>query len=183
MRGRGAAVLLLVTGCQLVGLPGSAPEALRTDPGWVLVPDLKLVAQRGRHDCGVAALATVIEYWQPTTTTASLAAAIGPAENAQGVAAGRLREVALHHGLNAFLIEGTVDDLMHELGQRRPVILGLVGVDHGRVYGHYDVVAGVNPARRLFLIADPRGAWRQVRADDLLTVWRPARQLALVIFP
>jgi ABC-type bacteriocin/lantibiotic exporter with double-glycine peptidase domain len=183
MRWAGAASLLLLTGCQLVGLRSTAPESLRTDPSWVLIPELKLVSQRGRHDCGVAALATVIEYWQPTTTTASVAAAIGPADEKAGVAAGRLRTVALRKGLNAFLIEGTVEDLVHEVGRRRPVILGLVGADHGRAYGHYDVVAGVNQTRRLFLLADPRGTWRQVRAEELLTAWGPARHLALVIFP
>jgi ABC-type bacteriocin/lantibiotic exporter with double-glycine peptidase domain len=182
-RAAGLAVFLLATGCQLASVRSSAPQALRGDPSWVLVPDLELVSQRGRHDCGVAALTTVVGYWQPAATMDSVAQAVGPIDDRRGVPAGRLRAVAQAHGLKAFLIEGSLDDLQHEVVHRRPVILGLVGAEHGHLYGHYDVVVGVNPSRRLFLLADPRGAWRQVKADDLLTVWRPTRQLALVIFP
>jgi ABC-type bacteriocin/lantibiotic exporter with double-glycine peptidase domain len=176
------AAFLLVGGCQLASVRPSAPEALRIDPSWTLVPDVKLVPQRGSHDCGVAALSTVVGYWQPGAS-AEVARAVGPVDDKQGVPAGRLRAVAQARGLNAFLIEGTLNDLEHEIGRRRPVILGLVGAERGHVYGHYDVVVGVNRSRRMFLLADPRGAWRQVKAEDLLTIWRPTRQLALVIFP
>src|SRR5690349_7094930 len=106
MRGRwraaALAAFLLAGGCQLASVRSSAPETLRGDPSWTLVPDLKLVSQRGRHDCGVAALSTVVEYWQPATPTESVARAIGPIDDKQGVPAGRLRAVAQAHGLNAF---------------------------------------------------------------------------------
>ena len=173
----------LVAGCQHGGIPSSAPEYLRRDPSWVLVPEVKLVPQRSRDDCGVAALATVITYWQPATAAEEVARSLGPIEDRGGIEAGRMRAVARERGLNAFLIEGTVDDLAYSLGRYRPVIVGLVAVERGHTYSHYDVVAGMNLRRRLFLVGDTRGAWRQVPFDDLLSQWRQARQLALMIFP
>ena len=178
-----AAAAVLAASCQLGGIRSSAPENLRRDPSWVLVPEVKLAAQRGPADCGVAALTTVITYWQPATATDEVERSLGPIETRAGIEAGRLRSVARAHGLNAFLIAGNVDDLAYALRRYRPVIVGLVGVERGRTFGHYDVVVGMNVRRRLFLVGDPGGAWRQVAFEDLLAEWRRAGQLALMVFP
>jgi ABC-type bacteriocin/lantibiotic exporter with double-glycine peptidase domain len=178
-----AAAAVLAAGCQLGGIRSSAPEHLRQDPSWVLVPEVKLIPQESSDDCGVAALATVINYWQPDTAAGDVARSLGPIVEGGGIEAGRLRSVAKARGLNAFLIEGTVDDLAYALVRFRPVIVGVVADEGGRTYGHYDVVVGMNLRRRLFLVGNPGGTWRQVPFDDLFSRWRRAHQLALMIFP
>ncbi len=149
----------------------------------MLIPNITLVHQTGRSDCGPAALATVIKYWKPTTADAAVERSVGNTDDRRGIEAGRLRAVAQAYGLKAFLVEGTVDDLAYELNRRRPVILGLLTTKDGHAVGHYEIVVGVNPRRKLFLLADPRGAWHEVSVDDLFSQWRPARHLALVVFP
>jgi ABC-type bacteriocin/lantibiotic exporter with double-glycine peptidase domain len=181
--GKLAAVAVLASSCQLTSIRSSAPEYLRVDPSWVLVPEVKSISQHGRADCGVAALATVITYWQPATGASEVERSLGPIDDRRGIEAGRLRSVARARGLNAYLIEGTVDDLAYALDRHRPVIVGLVTVERDRTYGHYDVVVGMNVRRRLFLVSDSRGAWRQVAFDELLSQWRRAGQLTLMIFP
>jgi hypothetical protein len=181
--GQLAAFAMLAASCHLTGVRSSAPEYLRADRSWVLVPEVKPIPQRSRADCGVAALATVITYWQPATAVGEVERSLGPIDDRRGLEAGRLRSVARARGLNAFLIEGTVDDLAYSLDRYRPVIVGLVAVESDRTYGHYDVVVGMNLRRRLFLVSDSRGAWRQVEFDDLLSQWRRAGQVTLVIFP
>jgi ABC-type bacteriocin/lantibiotic exporter with double-glycine peptidase domain len=178
-----AAAAVLVASCHLGGVRSSAPEYLRADPSWVLVPEVKPVPQRHRADCGVAALATVITYWQPATAASEVERSLGPIDDRLGIEAGRLRAVARARGLNAYLIEGTVDDLAYALERYRPVIVGLVAVQGDRTYGHYDVLVGMNLRRRLFVVSDSRGAWRQVTFDELSSQWRRAGQLTLMIFP
>ncbi len=178
-----AAFCVFAASCALGGLHSSLPERVRADPNWIVVPDVRLIHQRGRSDCGMAALSTVIKYWRPTTSEDEVLRALGPIDDRRGIEAGRLRSVAQAHGLKAYLVEGTVDDLAHEVGQRRPVIVGLVAVEPGHAFGHYEVVVGMNTRRKVFLMADPRGAWREMGIDELLSQWRPSRQLALVILP
>jgi Peptidase C39 family len=172
---------ILLLGC---AAPQTGPRRVLADPVWSVVPAVKLVAAQDGSDCGAAALEMVLAYWKPQLDTVEFRknAARVP-ESPDGFEAGQLQALARGQGLNAFLVEATMEDLVHEIGRGRPVLIGVVTKRFGRAYGHYEVVTGVNQARDHVLVADPRGTWRQVDIGTLTEQWSPSRQLALVIFP
>jgi predicted double-glycine peptidase len=170
-------------GCHLGSLGARVTPDRASGAGWLLVPQVPMVAQRARTDCGAAALAMVLRYWQPTTSNDTVRASIGTVDEKTGVTAGRLREIARDHGLDAFLVQASFEDLTHEIDRQRPVIVGIVQVAGGRAYPHYEVVVGINARTRELLVADPAEGWRDESFDRFQARWRPARQLALVVFP
>jgi ABC-type bacteriocin/lantibiotic exporter with double-glycine peptidase domain len=142
-----------------------------------------MVRQQGAADCGVAALAMVLRYWQPAATAAEVRSALAFRPEDQGIEAARLRAVARGRGLAAFLVEGTLGDLSHEVERGRPVIVGLVRRAGRKALSHYVVVVGVNQQRQRLLTADPQYGWREVPVTDFASEWEPAHRLALVILP
>jgi ABC-type bacteriocin/lantibiotic exporter with double-glycine peptidase domain len=173
-------------GCHFTALSGPVTPRLDVqtgDRGWQLVPQVPLVEQRGASDCGVAALTMVLRYWQPDTPGEAIRAALPLGAGESGLAAARLRNLARDRGFSAFLVQGTLDDLAHEVEQRRPVIVGLVRIAGRRALAHYVVVVGVNRQDGRVLEADPQLGWREPRVDEFLTEWQRARSLALMILP
>jgi ABC-type bacteriocin/lantibiotic exporter with double-glycine peptidase domain len=173
-------------GCQHFGaggLPGPVTPAMAGAPGWDLVPGVSLVRQDGPAACGVAAMEMVIRYWQPQATTEEVKAALPLDPGEPGIPAARLRSVARERGLSAFLVEGALDDLQHEVALRRPVIVGLVRRNGRKALAHYVVVVGVNQKAGRVLTADPQRGWRDVSLAEFRAEWDPARNLTLVVFP
>jgi ABC-type bacteriocin/lantibiotic exporter with double-glycine peptidase domain len=174
----------LLGGCGASGLPAATPAA---DPGWTVVPGVTLVEANTEADCGAAALRMVLGRWTPdvpaTVVESEVLQALGPPDSGTGYRAGSLRDVARAHGFNAFVIEGQLADLVHEVRLGRPVIVGIVTTRLGKAYTHYQVVTGTDASGAHLLIADPRGTWSRVRAEDFLAEWRPTGQVALVMFP
>lgn len=154
-----------------------------TAAGWTVVPGVKMVKAESEADCGAAALSMVLGRWSPDLDDRAIARALGPPDSINGYRAAMLRNVARSQGMNSFVIEGQVTDLLHEVSLGRPVIVGVMTTRLGRAYPHYQVVAGADTAGEWFLIADPRGTWTRVPAQEFLTVWRPAGQVAVVVFP
>ncbi len=181
---RPLAFVLVVVGAT-TGCAGSldlgrpfAPSRLEREQGWTGVPGVPLVLQRGPLDCGAAATAMVLRYWRQPATSDGLRLASGlPSE--RGLPAGWMRDHVRSRGLEAYLIEGTVDDLRHELDARRPV---LVGVVRGRV-AHYQVVIGYHPERRSVAVVDPVGGWLEIPLETFERSWAPSKRLTLVAFP
>jgi ABC-type bacteriocin/lantibiotic exporter with double-glycine peptidase domain len=160
----------------------AAPD-LSAEKNWTVVPGVKMVQAQSDADCGAAALRMVLTRWSPHLDGEEITRALGPVDSSTGYRAGMLRNVARANGLQAFVIEGQVADLVHEVRLGRPVIVGVVTTRFGQAYTHYQVVAGAENTGRRLLIADPRGTWTRVDADELLNEWRPAGQMALVVFP
>jgi ABC-type bacteriocin/lantibiotic exporter with double-glycine peptidase domain len=188
IRQLGAAAAIFVAaagaGCHPGTLAGPVTPGMAAQPGWTVVPNVPLVRQQGATDCGVAALAMVLRYWQPTATAEEVRAGLAFRPGDEGVEAGRLRAVARSRGLEAFLVEGTLDDLGHGVSRGRPVIVGLVRRTAARQgIAHYVVVVGVNAQSRHLLTADPQRGWTDVTLGNFGAEWLPAHRLALVIFP
>ena len=182
-------VLLVLTAGAGCATGPSLPKS--ADPHWIEISNVRLFLVSEEDDCGVAALTSVLTFWRPDLSLSEVRSEVqsearrpmGPELPRQGVAAGTLRTVALAHGVRAFLVKGTWDDLVHEIRSGRPVIIGLAEQHGSQRMGHYVVIAGINPVTRTLLVADPRGSWRRVEEPMLMTEWRPANQLALVILP
>jgi ABC-type bacteriocin/lantibiotic exporter with double-glycine peptidase domain len=158
-----------------------SPAALEREPGWIAVAGMPLVRQETESECGAAAVTMVVSYWTGADP-ARLLAGIRPAP-ARGLSAGRLRSFARRHGLAAFLIAAELADLEHELRRGRPVLVGLAKPHLRGVLTHYEVVVALHPRRRLVVTLDPGHGWRQNTYAGLLSEWRPARGLALVVSP
>jgi predicted double-glycine peptidase len=176
------ALSFTLVGCHLGSLRTGVTPARPADSGWLLVPGVPLVTQRERADCGAAALAMVLRFWQPATSNETVRSAVGSVDDQKGLSAGRLREVARDRGLQAFLIQATFQDLVNEIARGRPVIVGTLQIEGKRGYPHYEVVVGVNPRSNEVLTADPAEGWRERDLQEFEPLWRPSKQLALVMF-
>lgn len=142
-----------------------------------------MVLAKSDADCGGAALRMVLGRWDPALDGGEVERALGPPDSATGYRAGALRNVARARGLESFVIEGQLADLAHEVRLGRPVIIGVVTSRLGQAFTHYRVVGGADAAGQRFLVADPRGTWSRVDANELLSEWEPAGRVAVVIFP
>jgi ABC-type bacteriocin/lantibiotic exporter with double-glycine peptidase domain len=176
--------LLWLLGCAgCASYLGSArdfsPSTLDSEAGWIAVRSVPWFEQRGKHDCGAAAIAMVVSHWTGAAAE-HVAAALRPASNS-GIQAQRLRTVAQAHGLAAFLVHGRLDDLAHELDQGRPVLVGLAKPHRDGLLPHYEVVVAFHRQKQLVVTLDPAAGWRQNTVDGFVAEWKPAGFLALVV--
>jgi ABC-type bacteriocin/lantibiotic exporter with double-glycine peptidase domain len=175
----------LGSACASAGYTGAArdlkPHVLRSEPGWIAVDQVPLMRQHHLHDCGPTALAMVLSYWYPSVP----AKRFTPAEKTdRRLSAGELRDRAREHGLSAFVVEGTFEDIVHELQSKRPVIVGTVKpIGGGKGVSHYEVVVGIHPKSRRIATLDPAAGWRQNSLDEFLKEWAPSGRLLLVVLP
>jgi ABC-type bacteriocin/lantibiotic exporter with double-glycine peptidase domain len=175
-----AAVLLASSGCYRGAGVAADPTEISREEGWVRV-DVPLVRQRGKSDCGVAALASVLSYHGRGSSPAVIEQRLGGAP-ARGVRASELVEYARGQGLAAFVLFATVDDLRHELERGRPVIVGIAKPYSGkRALTHYQVVVGYDRRRDRLLTLDPADGIREYPTAGFLREWQATRRVAIVV--
>jgi ABC-type bacteriocin/lantibiotic exporter with double-glycine peptidase domain len=170
-----------LAGCYTGSAHTVTPAAIGADQGWLMVRGVPFFEQTGDRDCGAAALAMVLQYWDVTVTPDEIAVA-HPGSRGQGLRAGQLRDFARARGLEAFLIKGQPADLKGELERGRPIIVGM-----GKPYGpknlaHYEVLVGVHRDQRRILTLDPDHGWRENSVEGFAAEWAAGQQLLLVIF-
>jgi predicted double-glycine peptidase len=176
-----AAVLAAAIGAGCARYTGPArdfdPVELRDD-GWVRVDGVPEVRQDGVDDCGPAALAMVLRYWRLDPRLGDLEIPEG------GMHAGDLRTVLRDHGLRAFVIEGSLADLEHELAAGRPIIVGTMkAVSRKKVRSHYEVVVAYHPVDKRVVTLDPAAGWRVTPLDGFLIEWGASEHTAIVALP
>ena len=103
-----------------------------------------------------------------------------PAATTKGWKAGQLRDLARERGLQAFVVSGGIDDLTHEIGQGRPVMVGLVKRYGDKPLAHYEVVIGIHAEKRRILTLDPADGWREDSLEGFAREWTPTKQVTLV---
>ncbi|HTM22529.1 MAG TPA: cysteine peptidase family C39 domain-containing protein [Kofleriaceae bacterium] len=155
---------LLLASCAAYRGPGHHfdPARLDREDGWLTAGDVPLIRQQGDSDCGAAALAMVLGYWQRPLGGAELAEArkLGPRG---GAPAGHLR------------------DLRYELRRGRPVMVGMLKRHGDRLLAHYEVVVAIHPTRGVVVTLDPARGWQEYDVAGFLQEWKPTQQLALVV--
>jgi len=152
-------------------------DALEAEPGWTAVEGVPQLRQETELDCGPVALAMVQGFWEPSTDA-------DRAVLRDRISAGALRDAARAHGYQAFLVEGTLNDIEHELLKRRPMIVGMAKDTTDGALGHYEVVVGMHRERQLIATFDPALGARQYSFEDFLREWIGAgRPLLVVIGP
>ncbi|MBP9085778.1 MAG: C39 family peptidase [Kofleriaceae bacterium] len=172
---------LVFSGC-IAYSGGARPTSaarLTSEPGWT-VAMAPTVRQHNRNDCGVAALAMVVQRWHVALSRDQILAEVAPLTD-RGVALGALRAVATRHGLLAFVVAAQRTDLAYEIAAGRPVVVGLLRPHGNKRQSHFEVVVAIHHVRGLITTIDP-GAGLQVRNwRDFEAEWQPAGHPALVV--
>lgn len=179
-----ALALVVGGGCASVVSAGRpfTPSRLGTEPGWLAVRNVPLVKQERQMDCGPAAAAMVLGFWERAESVDAIRAASHvPAQ--RGVPAGALRDHLRARGLEAYLVGGEVADLERELSAGRPVMVGTVRRGDGGLVAHYQVVVGYHRERRDVVVLDPAEGWLEIEWHVFEKRWSEAKRLALVAFP
>jgi hypothetical protein len=151
------------------------------DAGWLRAAPTPIVRQRTQNDCGLAALAMVAGAWGQQWTVDELAREVVATK--RGVKLGALRDLARARGLDAYALAGAHGDLVHELSQGRPVLLGLIlPFQADRALGHYEVAIAIDPRDGSVITLDPATGRHLRRTREVLDAeWEPAGRAALVV--
>lgn len=177
------ALACLWVACGGLGYTGRAQTLSSTafdeEPGWLAVRGVPVYHQAASHLCGPTALAMVLRYWDPRHPTDRLL----DASANRRVSSRALRDVARAAGLEAFVVQGTVQDLVHELSHGRPVIVGLAKPTvEGRV-AHYEVVIGLHRRSQRVATLDPAAGWRQNSFVGFLDEWLATGSVLIALWP
>ena len=186
-RARGLCWLTLVgclaaCGCYVGSARSATPADLSADEGWERIEGVPDVRQAAREDCGAAALAMVLGYWNRAVTRDDIVAANPPTPE-RGLPAATLRDLARQQGLAAFLIPGRLSDLERELRRRHPILVGVVKRYGRRAYSHYEVVVGMSRRTQRILTLDPAGGLRVDSREGFAAEWAAAGQVTLIVYP
>ncbi len=154
-----------------------APNVWESERGWISVDHVPALRQHSEHDCGPTALAMVLGYWQSRSAAAST---LGLGADKRYSAA-ELRDRARALGFSAFVIAGTFEDILHELKEHRPVIVGMAKPTVQGAVAHYEVVVGLHAATQRIATLDPALGWRQNTLTGFAQEWVPAGQLLLIV--
>ena len=185
-------LVLGVLGSACISYRGSAqsvtPSTVRADAGWKRIDHLPPVHQTGAKDCGAAALSSVMVYWRrppiaPALEREKIDAALRRSPDA-GLTAGALRDYARKQGFHAYVFNGELADLRHEIDVGRPVIVGVhKELSSKKFLSHYEVVVGFHPRDQLVLLYDPARGLTENRVSGFLEEWKRAGQTTLVVAP
>jgi len=185
-------MVLGVLGFGCISYRGSAqdvtPSTVRADPGWQRIEHLPAVHQKGAKDCGAAALSAVLEFWRqpappPALERDHIDAALRKKPD-EGLTAGALRDYARKQGFHAYVFNGQVDDLTHEVEAGRPVIVGVhKALSTKEFLSHYEVVLGFHRQQQLVLTFDPAHGLRENHLTGFLEEWQRAGRTTLVVMP
>jgi ABC-type bacteriocin/lantibiotic exporter with double-glycine peptidase domain len=174
---------LLTLGC--ASYHGTArsvrPSQLARAGGWWMVPKFPLVLQEQNHDCGAAALSSVLRFWGTTRAPHEIAAELGRPN--QRLSAGEMAKYARERGLHSYVFYGTMTDVVYELRRGRPVIVGLgKKLEEKKALAHYEVVVGYEPERQLVLLLDPGRGWQIDTLKGFAEEWARSKGVTIVAF-
>jgi ABC-type bacteriocin/lantibiotic exporter with double-glycine peptidase domain len=184
----GPALSMALAAFSLLGCavyPGTARPAaiedLRGEEGWLLLDSVPYVQQVSQKGCGAACLAMVLDHWGSASPVESLEQECF-VEGENGIRASALRDAAKRRGLSAFLFDGSMADLRHELSRGRPVVVGLAKPNGDEFTAHFEVVVGVHPGRKQVAALDPAIGLTCDSFEGFECEWRLTKGVTLVVF-
>jgi len=164
-----------------------ATASLANDPGWTRIEHLPVTRQAGAKDCGAAALSSVLNYWERAPNPADDREVIDRTlrqSPSEGLTAGALRDYARKLGFQAYVFNGTLADLRHEVAAGRPVIVGVHKPLSDKSWlTHYEVFIGIQPLKAQVLTFDPAHGLRENTVAAFLEEWKRSGQVTLVVLP
>lgn len=154
-------------------------DASEHRPDVTTLSGVPVVMQEDRLDCGPAALSSLLAYWQIRETPAQIRRATGTPKG-RTLRAGDLRDHVKRKGLDAFLFQGTLNDLEAEIAAGRPVLVGTLKPYIGnKWFAHYEVVTGIG--RTTVVTMDPGAGYREYPTAGFLREWERTRRVMLVV--
>jgi ABC-type bacteriocin/lantibiotic exporter with double-glycine peptidase domain len=177
------AVATLSLGCASYSGTASTvqPSAVSQDGQWIMVPHFPLVLQDTTHDCGAAALSSVMRFWGYPVSSRAIEESLGRKD--ARLSAGDIETYARRAGLSSYVFFGTMKDVVHELRAGRPVIVGLgKKYEEGKAVSHYEVVVGYEPKKKLVLLLDPGRGWQTDSLDGFAKEWALSKAVTIVAF-
>jgi ABC-type bacteriocin/lantibiotic exporter with double-glycine peptidase domain len=170
--------------CGCAAYRGTAVAAEPTLPsrevGWIWVRGLPEVRQQADQDCGPAALSAVLAYWGLRVSPSEVRAAVRVPQGS-ALTAGDLKSYARARGFDAYVVRGAMSDVVTELQQGRPVIVGAAKLYGAQRLAHFEVVVGVEPVTRRVLTLDPAEGWRTNTWPGFLDEWEPTGNTLIVL--
>jgi ABC-type bacteriocin/lantibiotic exporter with double-glycine peptidase domain len=179
-----AVAAIALPGCTHYAGPAHAiePSTIVENEGWQRVPQMTLVHQSGESDCGLAAVAMVLGRWSRPTGLAEVRASAPPV--GEGLRARQVRDLLRARGLRAFVIEGSLADLEHEIAAGRPVVVGtLKRLTDRTARSHYEVVVAIHRDRHRVVTLDPSLGWRETTYEGFESEWKLSGHTAIVALP
>ncbi|HTF58248.1 MAG TPA: cysteine peptidase family C39 domain-containing protein [Planctomycetota bacterium] len=153
--------------------------AILDGPDWVAVRNVPVLRQESQRDCGAAALAIVLAVYGDRVSPAEIMARCQAGPD-RGIRAEALRTFALSRGLAASLISATREDLIAELADGRPLLVGVVKPAATGGFPHYEVIVGIQAKTFEVASIDPARGLTVNTWEGFLREWDPADRLALV---
>lgn len=150
---------------------------------------VQFIGQTSRADCGMAALASVMEYYKgPAYSQQALLDRYPPASS-RGYSLGELRDIAQAHDFAGFVVPGNNQFLRDQLGRSRPLIVPLqvqeaaplISRALDRSYDHYVVVVGLDDERRKVVTMDPARGPVELDFDDFAASWEKMNHAVLLV--
>jgi hypothetical protein len=122
-----------------------------------------------------------MRYWGYSTSPEAIEADLGAANSR--LKAGDMVEYARKKGLHSYVFYGTMTDVVHELRQGRPVIVGLgKPLQKDKALAHYEVVVGYEPDKELVLLLDPGRGWQLDTLRGFGEEWARSKGVTIVAF-
>jgi ABC-type bacteriocin/lantibiotic exporter with double-glycine peptidase domain len=154
-------------------------KQLQSEAGWLFVEGVPELHQHHELDCGPTALAMLLGFYGAENQQRVLALL----PERQRISVTQLRDVAKQQGFEAFVVEGKPDDLVYELKQGRPAIVGMAKPTVGGAVAHYEVVIGMNRGTQRVATLDPAVGLRQNSFSGFLSEWQATGRVLLVVVP
>lgn len=204
---------LSASSCKLLRRHGNAASDNATSAKFAAAHDstfkycpVESVRQPSEKSCGIAALASVMNYWEQDADVEALEKKY-PAESENGYPLIQLRRIAIREGLIAFALtmkDRPLDQISEQLENGRPVITP-VRLPRGRYFGRDLPVVGrldattVNPDKNLigenwkhhyvvifgqsddqFLLMDPAYGIVKISKGEFISYWSAEKNAALL---
>jgi ABC-type bacteriocin/lantibiotic exporter with double-glycine peptidase domain len=152
---------LLALSCAVFGACQTQPLRREQLSESAIVLDIPLVRQDELHECGLASISALCQYWGIQIPAAEKTHLAQLAKEHEGLSGGELCDALERLGLEAFLFEGTLDrsatGLFHQVELGRPTLVMLAPDAYGDRH-HYCLVLGYDePCSRLLLLDPVRG--------------------------
>jgi ABC-type bacteriocin/lantibiotic exporter with double-glycine peptidase domain len=184
-RGLLALCLLAVSACATTG--GAGWYAGQVGQGTAL--EVPFVRQASPAGCGMAALASVMAYYETSDLAQQALLERYPPASPDGYSLGELRDIARAHELAAFVVPGDMAFLRSQLARGRPVIvplqvegaMPLLSRALDTRYDHYLVVSGMDDEGRKVIAIDPARGPVALDFDDFAASWARMNHAVLLV--
>jgi ABC-type bacteriocin/lantibiotic exporter with double-glycine peptidase domain len=176
-----AATMTTLSACNVYSGSATTLQAneLHQEAGWLYVEGVPELRQAHELDCGPTALAMVLGYY----SAGNQERVLGELSAEQRASVAELRDLAKRYGFNAFIVQGKPEDLVYELRNHRPVIVGMAKPTTSGAVTHYEVVVGVNKDSQRIATLDPAVGLRQNSFTGFLSEWQATERVLLVVIP